>query len=306
MSNIQVAKRGSILFFTVLSLRNLDPVYTFSSDWFMDMFRSCVISIRSPNITGGSQDSEEEEDYIAQFKAYVNRIVDFLTVTVYKKVSYGILSKHSLLFSFKLCTMLLMHQDNSLRYSTTIRKSEWIALLRGSMAPDSELAMDSQHSSKLPVSTDSGKLLKPDQISYEAWEGATLLDKALLSFNGLLAHIIQNVEIYVELSKSEHPWLMKFSTDEVVGPTSKSKRRSSSARCFALSLLNNFQRLVLINVFCPHQFAASARWLIETEMGSEFTVRPPCDLETIYPLTSTVIPALIIITPSKCSAVIEQ
>ena len=260
----------------------------------MDVFRNCVMSIQSP----GSKPTQDEAE--TSFKAYVKEIVEFLTLTVYYKVSYGILTKHSLLFAFKLCTMLLMHQDESLQYSTTVRKSEWLALLRGSVAQDSELAVDSQHSSKQPVTAATHKMLKPEQISYGAWEGATLLDKALLSFSGLLTHIMHNVEMWVEFSKSDQPWLMNFD-EEVVqpGPLSKSRRRSSSSKTFSLAQLNHFQRLILVNVFCTHQFAASAKWLIETEMGAEYTVILPRDLKTIYPLTGPVTPALIIIAPSE-------
>lgn len=284
----------------------MDPVYTFSSDWFMDVFRSCVLSIQSPS-SKETQDTSDSDTQDYSFKAYVDEIVDFLTLTVYSKVSYGIHTKHSLLFAFKLCTMLMMHQDESLRFSTTVRKSEWMALLRGSMAPDCELAMDSQYSSKQPVTTATYKTLKPEQISYEAWESATLLDKALLSFNGLLTHIVHNVGMWVEFSKLDRPWLMDFADEALVqpGPISKSRRRSSSLKNFSLVPLNHFQKLMLVNVFCPHQFAASAKWLIETEMGPEYTVRLPRDLKTIYPLTSTVTPALIIITPSELGLIIR-
>ena len=285
----------------------------------MDVFRSCVASIPSPTTTTTTaatttnrKQEEEQEEEVADadeatedpFGAYVDLIVNFLTQTVYSKVSYGILTKHSLLFSFKLCTMLLLHQDQTLRSDTTIRRSEWSALLKGSVPPDSELAIESQHSSKhAPDSGVTYKKLKPEVISYEAWEGAALLDKALLSFNGLLTHIIHNTEMWVEFSRCETPWLAKFSNEEVLyqGSITKSRRRSSSIKQFALGNLNRFHRLMLVNVFCPRQFAGSARWLIEREMGPEYTLSQPRDLETVYPLTSSVVPVLIIITPSEWS-----
>lgn len=278
----------------------------------MDVFRGCVTSIRPP-ITSMSHKSDDEgaDSAEASFKAYVREIVDFLTLTVYSKVSYGILTRHSLLFAFKLCCMLLLHQDQSLRHPFSIRRSEWTTLLREGVASDSELAMDSQHSSKLVV-PGSTKFQKPEEISYEAWEGATTLDKAVAAFNGLVLHIVHNVGLWVEFSKSERPWLVKFDEEEVEQPqqpaeprVSKSRRRSSTAR-FLLGSLNHFQRLLLVNVFCPHRIAESARWLVETQLGSEYTAGLPRDLKTIYPLTGPVTPTLIVITPSECSHSAQQ
>ncbi len=303
----QVSQRGSILFFTVLSLQNLDPVYTFSSDWFMEVFRNCVQSIELP--TNADSTSSECGDYDSDsFEAYVDNIVNYLTLTVYHRVSYGLLTKHSLPFAFKLCAMLLIHNDETLASTYSIQKLEWMALLRDMLSADPELGIDSQHSSKLPDTTAvMYKKLKPEVISYEIWEGATTLDRALQSFNGFLMHIIHNSELWLQFSKSECPWLFDFANEEVIyeGSITRSKRRSSSFKPFALARINRFQRLILINLFCPSQLAASAKFYIEAEMGSEYTSTVPRDLDTIYQLTSNVKPALIIITPSKYYAIMK-
>jgi hypothetical protein len=291
---LQVAQRGSILFFTVLSLQSLDPVYTFSSDWFMEVFRTCVQSIQSPTLGSDYKSGD-------LFEKYVGRIVDQLTLTIFHRVSYGILSRHFLPFSFKLCTMLLMHHDRALNSPTTIRRSEWIALLQGSLPPDSDLGVvESQYSGKQQLDTTAGfKKHKPEEISYETWEGAARLDKALHVFSGLLPHIINNVDIWVRFSKSEAPWLEDFGMEETAyeEPMSKSKRHTTKP--FALSAINSFHRLILVNIFCPNQFAVAAKWFIERELSAMYMVRRPPDLEAIYRLTSCVNPALIIITPSE-------
>lgn len=274
------------MFFAVLSLQNLNPVYAFSSDWFMDVFCKCVKSIQSPT----ASDS---------FDAYVDEVVRYLTLTVYHRVSYGILASHSLPFAFKLCSMLLIHEDRSLNSTTIIRRSEWMALLRDYFAPDDSLATESQYSGKPSASP--YKKLKPDQISYEMWEGAMLLDRALHSFNGLLMHIVHNPDLWVEFSKASAPWLLSFDNEQVLyeGSLTKSKRRGSSVIPFARSKMSRFQVLILVNLFCPNQLAASAKWFIEEEMGAEYVMRVPRDLETINQLTSSVNPALIIIAPSQ-------
>ena len=274
----------------------------------MEVFTSCVRSIQCPSSDvpdsgGGGGRTSVESDSDHRFEEYVNKIVDHMTLTIFHRVSYGILARHFLPFSFKLCTMLLMHRDKTLNSSTTVRRSEWMALLRGNLSPDSELGVESQHSSKQqPDTTASYKKLKPDEISYEAWEGATRLDKALHAFSGLLTHIIHNVDTWVKFSKSECPWLEDVGNEEITYAGSKSRRRSSiSGKPFALANINSFHRLILINTFCPSQLSASVKWLIERELSAEYMTRAPPDLETIYQLTSSVNPALIIITPSKAA-----
>ena len=249
--------------------------------------------------TSGDVDASESDS----FEAYVDKIVNHLTLTVYHRVSYGLLAKHSLPFAFKLCTMLLTHNDETLASPYSIHRLEWMALLRDMLSADHELSIDSQHSSKgLPDTTMTMyKKLKPEIISYEMWEGATTLDRALQSFNGLLMHIIHNAQLWLEFSKSEYPWLFEFGDEEVLyeGSITRSRRRSSSYKPFALSNTNRFHRLILINLFCPSQLAASIKWFVEAEIGPEYAAAVPRDLSTIYRLTSSITPALIIITPSK-------
>ena len=270
----------------------------------MEVFRNCVQSIQSPTSYEGADsahDSAKSGSAADLFETYVDKIVNHVTLTIFHRVSYGILAGHCLPFAFKLCAMLLMHNDGSLKSLTTIRRSEWMALLRDNVTPDGELAVDSQFSTRLTDSALLFKKLKPDLISHEAWEEATQLEKALLCFNGLLAHIIHNVDLWVQFSKAENPWSMKFDGEEVVyeGSITKSKRRTSINKPFTLANTNRFQLLVLINIFCPSRLATSAKWFIETEMSTEYTTRMPPDLKTIYQLTSNVNPALIIVAPSE-------
>ena len=114
-------------------------------------------------------------------------------------------------------------------------------------------------------------------------------------------HIISNKDSWIQFSRSDRPWQFKFEDEEVPANTADrtgSKRRSSTQ--FSFADLNRFQMLLLINIFCPKQFYASAEWFIESEMGLEYTIAARRDLETIYQQTSRLNPALIIITPSKC------
>ena len=259
--------RGSLLFFSILSLHHLDPVYTFSSQWFLKVFIQCIQAIAPP--TG----------HAPSFQLYVDELVEYLTITVFQKVSCGILMKHFLPFIFKLCAMLIVHKDPSLKSRTSITHQEWMFLLK-----------DTPQVEKTKIS-------KPDEISPEAWESATMLAKFLPAFQRLLVHIVNNVGMWVEFSRSAVPWKYVYKGEEVV-KAAEAKR--SSIEPFRLAYVNRFQKLLLVNAFCPGQLAAGVRWFVGSEMGVVYTTKASCSLQSVYRSMTNVKPVLFIITPSKC------
>lgn len=248
----------------------------------MEVYKTCIDSVRAPST----------DRQTLSFGMYLNEIIEHLTLTVYHRVTNGILTKHCLPFAFKLCTMLLMHGDKSLKSSTSITNAEWLALLR-----------DAPQETEPNVELIRTKKLKPETIHHEIWENAVKLEKALPLFSGLLRHIINNTEEWIQFSESNTPWNFNFESENVAtipaSSTIKSKRKPSSSIPFAFSGINRFQLLLLINAFCPENLASSAKWFIESELGLVYTIKSPCDLKTVYPYTNNVNPALIIIAPSK-------
>lgn len=305
-SPVQVAVQGSVLFFSALTLQNLDPVYAFSSDWFMEVFRKCIQAIQAPasaraggggaTVDDGNVTTEHDAEL---FESYLAEIIKHLTLSVYRSVTNGILNKHCLPFALKLCAMLIMHGGTPLKSSVPITRAEWTALLRETsfLLPDIDQQQGRRSIGGGPSNRTTRKL-KPESLSQEAWEGAVKLDRSIPAFAGLLKHITQNPNLWVQFSKSDCPW--EFT--EVKGEASVApvvSKKSVSSKPFAFASINQFQMLLLIRIFCPSQFAASVKWFIEVVMGAEYTVRAPCSLDTVHGQTTRLNPALIIITPSE-------
>lgn len=283
----QVATRGSILFFTVLSLYNLDQMYTFSSQWFMEVFTKCIQSILSP------PDDQE-------FDLYSDEIVEYLTISVFQRVTSGILTKHFLPFAFKLCTMLLLHKDPSLNSSTIITHHEWMALLKNTSLLEADASSTSS-----PFSHGKKRRLKPEEIPADVWETAMSLAKTLPAFQGLLVHIVNNVKLWVQFSQAPYPWNFIYEGEEIINKREATKRKHSTpiGGPFMLDKINRFQRLLLINAFCPEQFAATVKWFVDSEMGVVYTTKIPCNLNTAHQQMTNTKPVLIIITPSECKEI---
>jgi len=103
-----VAFRASLLFFCIVDLNTIDPMYQYSLQWFQRLFGSAVDK---------SEPTEVVEDRIAILN-------DFVTVSLYRNVCRSLFEKHKLLFSFLLCTKILFGNEE-------IDMAEWRYFLAG-------------------------------------------------------------------------------------------------------------------------------------------------------------------------------
>ena len=103
-----VAIRASLLFFCIVDLANIDPMYQYSLQWFQRLFAAGVKN---------SEPDSEVENRIKNLK-------DYFTLSLYQNVCRSLFEKHKLLFSFLLCTKILFGDDK-------IDQNEWRFFLAG-------------------------------------------------------------------------------------------------------------------------------------------------------------------------------
>ncbi|XP_058416307.1 dynein axonemal heavy chain 1 isoform X1 [Diceros bicornis minor] len=108
MEYIPVAVRTQILFFCVSDLANVDPMYQYSLEWFLNIFLSGIAN-------------SERADNLKKRIANINR---YLTYNLYCNVCHSLFEKHKLMFAFLLCVRIMMNEDK-------INQSEWRYLLSG-------------------------------------------------------------------------------------------------------------------------------------------------------------------------------
>jgi len=104
----QVAYRASLLFFCIVDLNIIDPMYQYSLQWFQRLFASSV------------KDSTQTED-VTERIAILN---EYQTLALYQNVCRSLFERHKLLFSLLLCTKILFG-DNK------IDQDEWRFFLAG-------------------------------------------------------------------------------------------------------------------------------------------------------------------------------
>uniref|UniRef100_A0A8C3IXY3 Dynein axonemal heavy chain 6 n=1 Tax=Chrysemys picta bellii TaxID=8478 RepID=A0A8C3IXY3_CHRPI len=113
-----VATRGSVMYFVIASLSEIDPMYQFSLKYFKQLFNTTI-------------ETSEKNKNLQQ------RLAILLSQTLYAtytNVSRGLFEQHKLIYSFMLCIEIMRQREE-------LTDTEWNFFLRGSAGLDKTLLM---------------------------------------------------------------------------------------------------------------------------------------------------------------------
>uniref|UniRef100_A0A8C2LDF4 Dynein, axonemal, heavy chain 6 n=1 Tax=Cricetulus griseus TaxID=10029 RepID=A0A8C2LDF4_CRIGR len=110
-----VATQGSVMYFVIASLSEIDPMYQYSLKYFKQLFNTTI------------ETSEKADDL--QYR--MNILLQQTLLTAYTNISRGLFEQHKLIYSFMLCVDIMRQQ-------LLLSEAEWNFFLRGSAGMEKE------------------------------------------------------------------------------------------------------------------------------------------------------------------------
>uniref|UniRef100_I3MYF0 Dynein axonemal heavy chain 6 n=1 Tax=Ictidomys tridecemlineatus TaxID=43179 RepID=I3MYF0_ICTTR len=104
-----VATRGSVMYFVIASLSEIDPMYQYSLKYFKQLFNTTI------------ETSVKTDDLQHRLKILLEQTL----LTAYVNISRGLFEQHKLIYSFMLCVEIMRQQE-------LLTEAEWNFFLRGS------------------------------------------------------------------------------------------------------------------------------------------------------------------------------
>ncbi|XP_071825285.1 dynein axonemal heavy chain 6-like isoform X2 [Apostichopus japonicus] len=250
-----VATRGSVMYFVVASLAEIDPMYQYSLKYFKNLFNQCI------------ENSEKSDDLDNRLQILLKQT----TIAVYTNVSRGLFEVHKLVFSFMLCADI-MRQDKE------ISVTEWNVFLRGAAGIDKER----------PAKPDVPWLT--DQV----WNVSYDLDDTVPAFKGILRDLTAT-PIYAKIGRLEvrpnpeswdgygpepPPYTPPDPPQE--GEEAPPPEDDGKVKGHWNDRLSSFQKLMLIKSFLEEKVVFAMTDFVSENLGKQFVESPPVDLATLY------------------------
>ena len=255
------ATRGSLLYFVIADLPNIDPMYQYSLEYFKKLFNYCL------DISEKSKELELRLEIIS----------NFVTKFMYTNVCRGLFSRHKLIFSFLIYSSIFRNTGKSGNGFTRaasgasstskcgkaqegfISAAEWSFLLRGGFGAT-------------PKNPD------PSFISQQQWEMCGGLEEALPDlFQGFTSHLTSHLKEWKSWAASEDP--IKAS----LPPPFHEK-------------LNLLQKMCVLKIFRREKLVFATEQVVADNLGRQFVESPPVVLSEIFPDTSSITPVIFVLS----------
>ncbi|EPY19766.1 hypothetical protein AGDE_15049 [Angomonas deanei] len=165
-----VAKHSACLYFCCSTLSNVDPMYQYSLQWFVQLF---LVGI----------DQAPRSDELEERLRHLN---EYFTYSFYQNVSRSLFEKHKLMFSFFLCIRILQQEG-------LVDEGEFRFLLQGpSLVQKSDGNPDSSW------------------VSASTWDEINYLSTTFSCFSGFAEHFKAEIGKYKEMFMSSNAHRQPF------------------------------------------------------------------------------------------------
>ncbi|XP_064645339.1 dynein axonemal heavy chain 6-like [Lineus longissimus] len=257
-----VAARGSVMYFVVANMGEVDPMYQFSLKYFKQLFSNTI------DLSEKSSDLEKR----------LAILLEQTTRAVYNNVARGLFEKDKLVFSFMLC-------GDIMRQEKRISDVTWNFFLRGAAG------MDKVRPPKPDVAW----------LTQQTWNTAVDLSDNLPIFKGLEKDIVAT-PIFVKIGDLViRPNPEKADEYGPVPPEPNCEpgiptEENGKVKGHWDKRLSQFQKLVLTKAFKEEKVTLAVTDFVKNNLGQEFVESPIADLHTLYADMAKVVPLVFVLS----------
>jgi len=252
-----VAKMAAVLFFVLVDLAKVDPMYQFSLEAYVSLFIKSIEESRAsqapvlhaPALAGGPSAAEKE------LQGRIDDINAHHMWAVYTYATRGLFVKHKLLFSFLMCIRKLQSEGRVL-------PEEFDFFQRGGTVLDKAAQPENPCREWLPEGV---------------WDNVTELDK-LSNFEGLVRSFEQNERAWRE-------WYMAEAPEKADLPG------EWESKC------DDLQRMVIVRSVRQDRCLLAAQSFVETHLGPQYVDPPGFNLREVIDGSEPSTPLVFILSP---------
>lgn len=106
-----VSRRGSLVYFVIADMANVDPMYQFSLAFFTNLFVRCIRQAPKVSKTEGKIITSSAEMTAEELRNHVDNLVDVITKTVFVNVSRGLFERDKQIFSFLIASQIAKERE---------------------------------------------------------------------------------------------------------------------------------------------------------------------------------------------------
>ena len=321
---VPVASRSTVLFFITRDLANIEPMYQYSLQWFVNIFDKSITN------------SEKSSNIIERLL----KLNDHVTYSIYKKVCASLLEKDKLMFSFLMSTRIIQSLQKTITSLKNIedfkKQHDQNATFSSSSNSDNEINdSDDEKKKDISTTTTSTNILGLGTIS-QSIKRATLSTSSLTistftskEFRFLLlgqasAPLEEGTDTTVPHSMTS--WLSTRAWIDLMVLSTMLPTRSDSITLIASFVQSNeewkvvydaedpdftpfpdgydeeinlskFQRLCLLRCLRSDKVVPSVVRFVASTLGHKFTEPPSFDLASAFKDSSNIIPIVFVLSP---------
>lgn len=258
---VPASTRGSILYFIITDLGNVDPMYQYSLEYFQKVFRQCIQNAEpSPN----------------NLDRRLENLIAYQTSTIFQNICRGLFERHRLTFALIICKGIMIAEGK-------MEEKEWVLFIKGAGIVDRSLQ---QYTNPFPEAN-------VTSIGPLQWDALCTMNDSITGMNGLCENITNNITEWIQWLQSSEPHLTmppvyihkkednEGNAENAENAGEEDGEKGGSDGGVLPMEWNSVQRLLLIRALSESKTVFGVTQFVNFNMGEEYITSKATQLSEI-------------------------